>query len=483
MTHPVLENLDNLEDELVSQGFHAMSPWWRSVFTDFYQSGRKQLVIRAGRRAGKSSSVCRVLVLEALFGEHDITPGDVGVIPVVATDRSTAYDRVRTVASILEAIGEPHEVRGETIALHTRPVEFRVYPPTIRAVGFTSIALFADELALWRDAESGSNPAAEVLAALRPSLMTMPNSRRFLISAPWGPDDAHARAFDAGDNDHQMVRHAATWEANPTITEADTRAEEPDERIWRRAYAAIPQAANSTAFDGDAIDACFTHPRPYGLHQRWRMVIDSSSGKRDQFTYALVRWVIPRGSPTYLEVSRIGAVPGGFWAAGTMAAVVARLAEIAKAHNVANVHGDQRESAGLRSLFEAHRLQFNEHPWTAKSKPLAVERVRRWMSERSLAIEEHDGMRRELRSFQERITSSGQITFDGGRFHDDFVALLITAAHANLSHQLVHEEPDTSIIYCGNPFARSHSRIEARSPEMIAALRRKHGITPDGELP
>lgn len=64
-----------------------------------------------------------------------------------------------------------------------------------------------------------------------------------------GTDDYHALLFDAGDTDHQLVSFAETWLANPTISEEQTHALEPDERVWSREYAGQPGATLSAALD------------------------------------------------------------------------------------------------------------------------------------------------------------------------------------------------------------------------------------------
>ena len=86
----VLSHVPTLERALVDAGFPAMTPWWRDALASFYESGRRQLVLRVGRRGGKSSTLCRVAVLEALFGEHYVPPGDVGVVAIISTSRDEA---------------------------------------------------------------------------------------------------------------------------------------------------------------------------------------------------------------------------------------------------------------------------------------------------------------------------------------------------------------------------------------------------------
>lgn len=107
-------------------------------------------------------------------------------------------------------------------------------------VGGTVICAICDEVARWRDRETGANPAREVLASLRPALATMPRAKLWLSSSPLGRLDAHAEAFERGDGAGQIVAHAATWAANPTLSEARTRELERDQDVWRREYAAIP---------------------------------------------------------------------------------------------------------------------------------------------------------------------------------------------------------------------------------------------------
>ena len=104
----MIDHVDTLERALVAAGFPPMSPWWRSTVEHFYASGRCQLVLRVGRRGGKSSTLCRLGVIEALFGEHAIPPGDVGVVGFVSVGRDESAKRIRTITAILDALKVGH---------------------------------------------------------------------------------------------------------------------------------------------------------------------------------------------------------------------------------------------------------------------------------------------------------------------------------------------------------------------------------------
>lgn len=238
----VLRHLDELDVVLVKKGFPPTSDWWRSTFRRWYTSRKRQLVVRAGRRGGKSSSLCRLAVVEALFGEHEIPPGDVGVVAIVSTRRTEALERLRTIRAILDALGEKYTAKVESIELHDRPVVFSVFTASVAGVsGFTGIFVLCDEVAKWRDASTGANPAKEVIASIRPTLLTQRNAKIVLSSSPMGKKDAHALEFAKGENSLQCVGFAETWIANPSVTEEDTHVLEPNPLIWAREYAAIPQ--------------------------------------------------------------------------------------------------------------------------------------------------------------------------------------------------------------------------------------------------
>lgn len=244
-----LARFDAMDGALVAAGFPPTSPWWREQIGRFLLSGRRQFVLRVGRRGGKSSTLCRVAIAMALWGTYRIPPGDVGVVAFVSVSRDESAQRLRTIEAVLRALGIGYRRRDTEIELEGQPIVFKTFAATMSGVsGFTSIMFIGDEVAKWRDAETGANPAKEVLGSARPTMATQPSARMFLCSSPLGTQDAHAIAFDQGDTDTQLVASAPTWEANPSVSEQQTRDLEGDEKTWRREYAAIPQDGLTAAF-------------------------------------------------------------------------------------------------------------------------------------------------------------------------------------------------------------------------------------------
>jgi hypothetical protein len=441
------ESFCRLERALQANGFHPSSEWWHKTVERFSTQRRRQLVARVGRRGGKSSTLCRYAVAFALaYPLAKIPKGDVGVVAFISTRKDEAAQRLKTIKAILDALKVKYGPTADGIELADRAIAFKVFPASVAGVsGFTAILVVCDEVAKWQDSDTGANPATEVLASVRPTMATQPDARIVLISSPLTHEDAHAKAFELGDSPHQTVAFAPTWIANPTVTEKQTRDDEPDPRVWAREYAAVPQASRLGAFDTDTILKAFAHPQPEGLRQQAHIIIDPSSTGRDAFTIGVVRWIHPPRGATwtpYLKLEHIAVLgSGSFWADGDAHALADQMARVAKEWGATSVHSDQREAFTWRTLIRDRGLAFYEHTYTAKSKPQALERLRRWLAQGEIALCHSDRLRSELFAFEEKISASGQPTFKGrGSTHDDHVAILITAAIADIEGSFPREE-------------------------------------------
>ena len=249
--------LEKLNDTLVKKGWPDLSPWWRKQIARTYFSGRRNAVYRVGRRGGKSSSICRVAVYEALYAEHNVPPGDTGIFAIISAERYQAKDRLSTIKSILDALGIDCKQTAEEVRIPSTNRNIRCVTASLTAVvSFTCIGAVCDEEALWAD-DSGQNPAKEILASLRPAMATQKNARLWHISAPWSTLDVHHEQYSRGTDKTQVCFYAPTWVANPTVTEEDTHSLEPDEASWARAYKAVPLASDESKFFSAAlIDKC-----------------------------------------------------------------------------------------------------------------------------------------------------------------------------------------------------------------------------------
>jgi Terminase large subunit, T4likevirus-type, N-terminal len=466
-----------------SKPWPAVSPWWRETLARFISSGKRTLVLRVGRRGGKSSTLCRVAVALALFGQHEIPPGDVGVVAFVSSTRDEARQRLSTIREILDALDVPYKpAREGSLELVAKPIAFRVYAGTLQsAVGFTSIAIFCDELARWRDDDSGVNPARSVVGSLRPTMSTQPNARMFLSSSPWAMADHHYYLFERGDQPDQMVAHAESWIANPTLDPDLLRQDAPEERDFDRDFRAIPVVNSSAVFSPENIAAAFT-PRP-GLRELGASVIamdPSEALGKDQFgllrgsyrsklanprdaymwedgidpnTGAIVKGLKrvcdangnPVHNPAYgvdarpiLVVSNVTTVEAHLGIGVSMEAATAFVAEGAVKLGARTICSDLRERWSFASAFARAGLEFVPMKWTNSSKGDGVALLKRRLVDRTIYVEA-GGLAQRLKDqlllFTEHVQSSGTTTYRGrGSTHDDLVCALLTLCMFDAHH-------------------------------------------------
>lgn len=302
--YKILENFRALDEHLQARGWVPTSEWWHRTIERFYRLGRRQLVLRVGRRGGKSSTLCRLAVTEALYGDHVIPPGDVGVVAFISTTMGEAGKRLRTIKAILRVLGEKYKplTEGDGIELVRRPIAFQTFPATIGGVsGFTGILVVGDEVAKWKDEKKLRNPAKEVLASVRPTLATQPNARIILSSSPLGRFDAHYDAFEQGETAEpgkepfQCVASAVSWVANPTLTEEGTKLLEPDLAIWLREYGIVPSDnISESILSPDELERVtrtgHTSLEAQPGHEYWAAMDPATSGNAWTLAVGCLRW-------------------------------------------------------------------------------------------------------------------------------------------------------------------------------------------------
>jgi hypothetical protein len=408
-------------------------------------------------------------IAEVLAGDFHIPPGERHYFTHVSENREEASKTLGVLERYLRILGVGHTRSGDTIELEGLPRGFKVLAARVGAVsGWRCLGWTADEAAKWNN--EGADPTGEIIVSMDAMTVTHPEVRRRLFSSPLGMMGYFYELWSAGDTADVVTGRAASWEANPSITREHTiKLARGDMRIHRREYEALAQAGLLATFDMGAADRAFEKSIEGTTPGVSALIVDPSSGGADAFTYCLARWHWPPSSSRFqtyvthvagqrvvsyvndadgkrvenpgwtpsmaspfLRFDHIGAFEGGFWGKLGGAEIVSRIAsQLCKPNGVTWAYGDQRERLMLTAQFAQHGIRYVPIDWTGTSKPLAVERVRGWLRDDAISLEKNDKLRAELASFEEKILPSGQLSFSARRGgHDDRVALLITAAHA-----------------------------------------------------
>jgi hypothetical protein len=430
------DKLAQLDATLASHGFPRLSPFWAYELRAFFASLCRRLVVRVGRRGGKSTTACKVAVAWALFGDWSVPPGDIGVIAFLSVDRTEAASRLRTIAAMLDALAVKYTRRVDEIELTDRPVLFRVVSATVTGVvGFTAILIIGDEVARWRDVETGANPAREVIASLAPTMATQPNARMFLFSSPWGTNDFHAESVARGNDAHQRVAIAPTWEANPSITEDETRALEPDPRIWAREFLAQPSDAVSSICSAGEYDECVQRgvtrrPAPPG----GRFVILTDPALRNDYWVTMVagRELRDRGAgevDDHVIIYALSILKPGFFKKLTLADGIGEIAAMHREYPGA-VYSDSHYADAIGPELQKREIKFVELKNTPAAMSARIASLQVRLASTRIALLDDEEQRREVLGAQLVVQAGGRMTLRAperkGR-HDDVVSTLLLA--------------------------------------------------------
>jgi hypothetical protein len=197
-----------------------------------------------GRRGGKSIVLALIACYLAVFKDWRpyLSPGERGTIKIMACDRRQArvihrYCRamlteVPALAALIVEDNDDEIVLDNGIVIEIQTANFRA----VR--GYTIVAALCDEIAFWRSDESSANPDAEIVAALRPAMATIPGAFFLAASSPYAKRGELYNAFrrwHGDDSAPALVWHAATRTMNPTVPQ----------RVIDAAIERDPDAANA----------------------------------------------------------------------------------------------------------------------------------------------------------------------------------------------------------------------------------------------
>ena len=180
--------------------------------------------VLSGRRSGKSkiSSLLACYIATSRDWSRVLSPGEQGYIFLIANDKEQAKILKRYISGILQRSPRlQHLIKKElaweielnnriTIAVRTK--NFR----TLR--GYTVIAAILEELAYWRS-EDSANPDYEVLAAVRPAMLTVADSMLIGISSAYAKRGLLYDQFKKhyGKSKGPLIWKSSTVDMNPTV--------------------------------------------------------------------------------------------------------------------------------------------------------------------------------------------------------------------------------------------------------------------------
>ena len=329
---------------------------------DLPTGGVREAWLICGRRAGKSFVLALIAVFLACFCEWSryLSPGERGTIMVLAADRRQARTIYRYAHALLTRVPMLAQLvereTAEAIDLNNG-VTIEIMAASYRSVrGYTLIAALCDEVAFWR-ADDSANPDAEIIAALRPAMATIPDAMLLCASSPYARRgvlwDAYRRHFGRAGSS-LLVWKADTRTMNPTVPQAVIdEAMEADPASANAEYGAQFRTDVETYIAREVVDAAVVPDRfelPPLRGTNYIAFVDPSGGTSDSMTLAIAH----RGERDRVILDAVRERRPPF----SPDDVVLEFVPLLKSYNIQTVRGDRYAGEWPRERFRMHGITY-----------------------------------------------------------------------------------------------------------------------------
>jgi hypothetical protein len=437
--------LDAVDDERLFAGLLRGPSWtaWRAVLAALFAlpmtaeqatiyrecTGRseppaapfREAAFVVGRRGGKSRILALIAVYLAAFIDYApyLAPGEVPVVAIIAADRKQARVLLRYVIGTLRAVPALAPMIEEALAESVRlknGVTLEIHTCSIASPrGRSFIAVLADEIAFWRSDDS-ANPDAEVIAAVRPGLASIPHSLLLMASSPYARRGVLWNAFRqhfGRDGARVLVWRGATERMNPTLDPAViAEAREADPAHAAAEYDAEFRTDVETYIGREVVDAAIV-PGRYELPPQSGVsyvgFVDPSGGSVDSMTLAIAHR--ERDGITVLDALREVRPPF------SPESVVNEFAALLKTYRISKVAGDRYAGEWPREQFRKHGIAYE---CAEKAKSDIYRDLLPMLNSRKVELPDVPRLSAQLCGLERRTARGGRDSIDhppGG--HDD----------------------------------------------------------------
>ena len=407
----------------------------------------KEIFAIIGRRGGKSFISAIVAAYLAVF--HDwqqyLVPGELGWIMCIASDRRQAQvvmGYIKAIFQLKSFVGMvesdfKEEIRLKNqVAISVKTSDFR----TLR--GFSILAAINDEVAFWRD-ENSSNPAKEILTALRPGLATIPGSMLINISSPYsksGPLYESFRDSYGTDDPDVLVIKAPSKAMNPTLPDRIIdKALKDDYAAAKAEWLAEFRDDLEAYLSPEIIDESIVpgrHALPKLEDTEYFAFTDPSGGRGDSFTLAICHKEYG-DEETKIVLDRLEEMRPPF----NPRECVSAIAQILRQYDVEEVTGDAYAGEWVTRSFEDEDIYYRS---SELSKSEIYIEFLPLLMQQSVELLDNPRLAGQLKSLERRTRSGGRDIIDHPRgLHDDCANV---CAGACVLAGEVYERPEIMVL-------------------------------------
>jgi hypothetical protein len=400
--------LDPVEQGIFSQISGGRTPPTQRV---------RELWCIAGRRSGKSQMSAAIALYLALFVRYRLSPGETGMVLVIAGSMDQASTVFNYARGFLDA---SPSLRKEVAAIKRYEIELKngiviaVHSNSFRTVrGRTLVGCVMDEVSFWRD-ETSATPDIETYRAVLPSLATT-QGLLVGISTPYrklGLMHQKHRDHFGVDGDEALVVKGSSKQFNPTLSNKTIETQrQADPTAAASEWDAEFRSDISSFLDDQIIDAAVEHGRPLELPPMrgtfYKAFTDAAGGTgNDAYSIA-----IGHKKDGLFIVDLVRGTSGKF----DPQEVTKAYAELLKEYRVRTVTGDNYAAQWVQAAWRGTGVRYVRSPLPKSGIYLEVVPL---FTRGLVRLPDQSKLLRELRLLERHTGRSGKDTVDhprGGR--------------------------------------------------------------------
>ena len=392
----------------------------------------------AGRRGGKTSKIAAPIVCYEAVRDHGLPAGEEGYVMLLAPTMKQARIAFRYIRAYLRGsrLLSRHIVSTSKDEIKLdNDIIIGCYASTYDGVrGRTIVAAICDELAFWPHEETAANPDEEVLAALRPGMITVRNAKLLKISTPYTKDGVLWREYQQRSELDFPVLHFSSEDLNPKLQSSALEKERcRGEQTFRREYMAEFTDAISGWIVPELLDQCIVRRRtelPFTMDGVFVAVADPAF-VRDDFALA----ILSRRDDGRIVVHRLAR-----WS-GTKAAplghedVLRQVNSILADYGINALIGDQHCFELIQQVLQRLGIYYKKYNFDSRTRPEIFANLRHLLSQRKIELLDNAELLRQLRGLQEHRNDRGQVDIRPAAGCKDDLAVAVALGASELTKQ------------------------------------------------
>jgi hypothetical protein len=388
---------------------------------------QREITVLAGRRSGKTAKIGARIVLYEAFRDHRIPRGErahVMLIGPTVAQAEIAYDYICKDNSSSPVLRKKvGRYRKNKIVLKNGITILCCACSSISIRGKAVVAAICDEVSFWRNEVTSVHCDEEVLAALRPSMITFATSKLIKITTPHAKRGVVWNEYRRRAELNYPVWQLPTIEMNPTIsTELLEQERERGLEKFKQEY--LGQFTDNVVswIEPEVLDACIVQGRkelPRVRDGTYAAAVDPAF-KQSDFGLAIAH----RTSEGLIVLDYVTRWTGSKQAPLGFERVCREIADILRGYGINNVQGDQYAAAAIQQEFLKLGISYREVTFNRKTRPQLFNNLKHLLLQRKIELLDQPELLRQLRSLEEYRVADGGTDIRPENGKDDLAIVL-----------------------------------------------------------